>query len=100
MHPIMALWVLPKDGLVVRDAGSEADGTMRVLHEIAHNSLGSVKVANPGLSTKAGESHDSIGNVEAAQRDGPLEGTNKRLELGSLVRRAERRLIQFRMVTL
>jgi hypothetical protein len=100
VHPFIAFWMLPIDELVVRDSSPETDSTMGALRKVADNTFGSVEVANTGFSTKAGESHDSISNVKTAERDGPLEGANKRLELGSLVRRAERGLIQFRMITL
>lgn len=96
----MAFWMLPIEGLVVRDASPEADGSMGMLCQVTNNSFGSIEVANTRFSTEAGESHDGIGDVKTAEGDGPLEGTNERLELRSLVRRTERGLIKLRMITL
>ena len=54
-------------------------------------------MANTRFSTEARESHDSIGNVKLAERNGPLEGSNEGLEFGSLVGGAGGRMAWCRM---
>ena len=80
VHPFISFWMLSIYGLMVRDTSPEADGPMGMLYEVTHNLLCLIKVTNTGFSMEARESHDKIGNVKSAERNGPLEGSSEGLE--------------------
>ena len=96
----MGVRMLPKEGFMIRDIGTEAECTMWLMAEVGNNTFDTLKVAKSGCSTITTKSHDSMGNVHATQRDGPLKCTNEALVLGNIIREAEISVIKFRVVTL
>jgi hypothetical protein len=63
----MRSWVLPINGLVVRDTSPESDGTLRILLEVPNNALGTVEMSGLGSGTITTKSHYRISDVKTAQ---------------------------------
>ena len=100
VHPIKGLRLLPKHGFVVGDRSAETDRSMGKLRQIANNPLSTLHVANTRCNAVATEGHHSISNVKAAKGDCPLQGTNKALKLGNVIRSTLIRNVKFKMVIL
>ena len=94
----MVLRMLPKQGLMVRNFCTEPEGTMRFVAKVANNTLGSFKMTDSRGSTITTEGHDSMSNVQTAQRDSPLKGTDETLVLDNVFRGAEVSVVKFRVV--
>jgi len=73
---------------------------MRIIPEVANNTLGTIKMTNLRGSTAPTKSHDGMGNVQTAEGDSPLKGTNETLALDNIFRGTQFTDVQLRMVTL
>ena len=94
------LGILPENGFLVGNTGSEANRGMGKLADITNDTFEMFDMADSWCSAKLVETHNHMSDIHVTQRNHPLTHANHRIELGDFVRGTELRSIELGAIVL